>query len=385
MWKSIQNSELNNIDLAIETFTKITEDFVSSHISEKSEDWNVNYDIIKKYLQYLVGMFSLFMDGARKSELEIIQLKITKLIQNILLILIKNGSISEIKILLNFLKETGDKSIGKYPVVFIEVIEYYQSLADNGFEDIEGKNKEWIEEIFRHIGWLGERLLTKTDIEQKPLMRDEQYSNEYDALINVLFSYGYKYNNKYPDKYPLIYFDAISVVFNQLVRIYKEKKDSDIKNRLFDCVYAYSSFAVEAIDVGNTDGASLASMDLRTSYQQLMENGIIDVAKDTIQLIVQVAIKAIDGRSILKKSTTFGEAIEYSLKKTITSSPFTEKIKEEMFERYLKGSGKRIETGSRENVLDYIKELGREMETNFGFMFDWRTGEMYAENDPRRH
>lgn len=33
---------------------------------------------------------------------------------------------------------------------------------------------------------------------------------------------------------------------------------------------------------------------------------------------------------------------------------------------------------------DYIKTLDKRMKTNFGFMFDWETGELYPKDDPRR-
>jgi hypothetical protein len=33
---------------------------------------------------------------------------------------------------------------------------------------------------------------------------------------------------------------------------------------------------------------------------------------------------------------------------------------------------------------EFIVEMGKRLETNFGYMFDWETGETYPQDDPRR-
>lgn len=32
----------------------------------------------------------------------------------------------------------------------------------------------------------------------------------------------------------------------------------------------------------------------------------------------------------------------------------------------------------------FMVEMGKRLQTNFGFIFDWSTGELYPEDDPRR-
>jgi hypothetical protein len=380
MWRSIKSSDLNNIDLAGEAIIKITKDFIFKHSDcEKNNEWSITSRIIAKYLQHIVTMFSLFLDNGRNSGLEVIQLKIIKPIYEILLILLKRGNFSEIKILLSFLKKTADKSIGKYPIVFTEIMEYYQSLGNITFKmSADKKYNDLLEEIFRHLGWLGERLLAQTDIEEKPLMYDEQYSSEYDVLINILLSYSYEYNNNYPNKYPLMYFDAIWVVFEKLVKIYKKTNNVGVKNRLFDCVYTYSSFAIDAIDASNNNGATLASMDLKKSYEYLTNEEVDNVAKDALELMVEVAVKAVSNRDNLKETSFIGWSIEDELKKEIVLSEFPSTVKNAIREVYIKTNEK------HDIVFEFIKQLAFKMNTNFGFMFDYRTGEMYPDDDPRR-
>lgn len=119
-------------------------------------------------------------------------------------------------------------------------------------------------------------------------MLDIYYLTEYDNLLNALFSYSHEYNNQYPTACPKIYFDAIDVIFRQLVSVCEKFKNTDVENNIFDCMYIYSSFAKEAIENGNSNGATLATIYLKERYEYLHKGVFKESAEKAIKLLVDI-------------------------------------------------------------------------------------------------
>lgn len=258
--------------------------------------------------------------------------------------------------------------------LFRDILQGYQEVGDLALKrdkEAPKERNEVREECFRHLGWLAERLLTKKGLEERPIMYDTDYYDEYGTLHNTLFHFSHKYNYDYPDLYPLIFFDAIHVLFNKMLDVYtqnaapeKASIRGEAKVRLFDCAYVYASFAQKAIAAGNADGVALAAVNLKQIHRSALEAGAEDAAQDSIQLIVRLAIECaanpekVAGSEILR--------LPQGLEDIILNSTFTAEIRSEVFESYLPG---KIE-GDYKKKWAYIKELGTKMGTNFGLNFD---------------
>jgi hypothetical protein len=222
---------------------------------------------------------------------------------------------------------------------------------------------------------VGERLISRYGIEEKPLMRNYQYSSEYEQLFEALISFRSEYKEKYPNSYPLIYFDFVDVIFRQLVSVTKKNQDQRLEENIFDCFYVYASFAFAAIPKGNSRGAALATTRLRSSYDLLIENGLEESAKEVISLLIRIGGIAAKYKDKLQKVEFIkgGFIDQYVIEIAITS-PFRDKIISTIWEAYI----------DQDVNWDFVVTIGKLMGTNFGFMFDWTTGELYPEDDPRR-
>jgi len=371
---------INNVDLA--TINEIqsvlickSTDFIGNYKdAEDSEEWSPYSGIIQKYLRYLTELLRTHLDMCDRQKLDSIKLKILETSEEIVNQVISANS-TQINIILTFWKEIADNAIGESREIFNKVIQLYRSLADYAFENgIEG-NESWLDEIFRHLGWLGERLISRQGIEEKPLMLDHYYSNEYDQLFEALLSFRSKYNDKYPTSYPLIYFDAIDVVLLQLTPALKKTQGQGLEQNIFDCLYTFSSFAEAAIPEGNSRGAALATSRLKDGYDRLVNEGLEKSAKEAIGLLAKIGGIAAHHRNKLEKVDFLSDkSIDQYIMDILETSQLRDAIISEVKEAYIHS----------DLDWDFVVEMGKRMQTNFGFMFDWRTGELYPDNDPRR-
>jgi len=243
--------------------------------------------------------------------------------------------------------------------------------------------RKCLDEVFRHLAWLAERLLQKKGVEPKPLIYDTTYQNEYDAIFNCLQEFGYKYGSNLPQSYPLIYFDAIYVLFNSLVGLYSSGdvpkiERANVKNHMFSCTFIYFTFASAAIKEGNSNGVALAAVNLEQAYTRTVELGAEEIAKDIIGEITRLAVLTGANPDKLKGGTFLNGSVPEYLEKVLINSPYRSNIENEVSESYIS-----IEA-EHGNKWEYIKKLGVKMGTNFRFMFDEITGEDYSSEDPRR-
>lgn len=276
-------------------------------------------------------------------------------------------------------------------MLFRAIIKSYQDIGDLLFnkENAETRSRnEPLDTIFRHLGWIAERLLSQKGIEEKPLMHDDDYEDEFGIIYNTLFHFDHKYSYDEPNLYPLIFFDAIHCLFDGLLEVYQQSKDEklatlnkrgDIKDWLFSCAYVYSSFATKAIAVSNGDGFALAGTRLRQMYRTAETAGEEDLAHNILELIVRFAIQGATNPDKLVGDSHGSSTVVQDSEDIILSSRYSDTVRSAVFENCLK-----IDEGEHNTKYNYIKSLGVKMHTNFGLMFDPTTGEDYASDDPRR-
>ncbi|HUV81269.1 MAG TPA: hypothetical protein VMW21_01985 [Patescibacteria group bacterium] len=378
--KAIGSVDLRAIDEAFSVLVDVSSRFIEAYpITKKDEAWSPDSGVIEKYLKNITENLYIYVDMCDRQKLETVKIKILDASKEIADKIIIRNYQWEIKVIFDFWKKIGDSAITKSPIIFNKVIQLYRDVGDYAFKNGIDANEKWLEDVFRGLGWLGERLLTKQGIEEKPIIYDDSYFNEYDQLLNAIFSFEYEYNYKYPGSYPLIYFDVIHVIFLQLITSYKKTKIYDVKNHIFSCIYIYSSFAKVAIEKENSNGAALAAMNLKDSYDELIKNGLEESAKEALKLLIDVGGEAAGHKDNLKKVEFIPKLLDEYIIDIVESSSFREDISGEINEIYIRAGG------NHDRVLIFIKALGKRMRTNFGFMFDWETGETYAKDDPRRY
>jgi len=275
--------------------------------------------------------------------------------------------------LFTFWKKIADDSINNNKKLFKIIIYFYKDCCERLFENYD-ENERFVENIFRDVGWIGERLLTKKDFEVKPLMMDLDYYNEYDELLELLISFEDKYK-EHSSSYPLIYFDAIDVTYLRLIEIFvKNTENFDIKDNLFSLSYVYFSFGLEAMKTGNSRGAGLAAIRLYNNFKKLKDKNLNNEAKDIIKLLINFGAYSFDYQESLESVDFLGETIaEFLINKISIEDDFITEISSELKEIIIKS----YDFKNKKSAWDFIKNLGKKMSTNFNFRFDFNTGEDY--------
>jgi len=375
MLKAINSVDLATIEEIQSLLLRISTNFIRHYKDDADKtEWSPDSGIIQKYLEYLRELFRMHLSMCDRQKLDPVKVRCLETTEKTArqVIAANAGAIEKI---LTFWKEIADDAIGESRIIFNKVIQLYQGLADYAFEKGIEDNKDWLDEIFRDLGWLGERLISQQGIEEKPIMCNYDYFNEYDQLFEALSSFGYDYSHKYPTAYPLIYFDAVSVVFLQLVPAFKKYQNTRLKENIFSLMYIYASFAEAAIPNGNSIGAALATSRLKESYNDLVSQGLEESAKEAIKLLVRIGGLAARHKDKLEKVDFLGnQTIDKFIIDILVKSPFQDKVTSEVGEAYM----------HFDLDWDFVVEMGKLLRTNFGFMFDWRTGELYPKDDPRR-
>jgi hypothetical protein len=373
MLKAINQLDLGTINEIQAVLSHVSISFIQSCKYDKDiKGWSPYLGMINNYLKYLTSMLRLHLEICDRQNLDSAKIKILETSEKVAEHVAKSSE-GEISVILDFWKEVADDAIGKSPDVFIKITQQYGNLADDVFNTGDVDDNYLLNEIFRQLGWLAERLIGREGIEERPLMHDS-YTTAFSALFEVILSCKYKYINKYPDSYPLIYFDAVYVLFRQLVLAFIKKSGASLKEHIFDCLYVYSSFAEVAIIKGNSNGAALATMRLQECYDKLVEENLEECAKEAIGLLVRIGGIAASHKDKLEKVEFMSKPIDEKIMDIAVNSPFRDAVEAAVWESHI----------HLNSDWDFIVELGRRMKTNFGFMFDWKTGKSYPDDDPRR-
>lgn len=354
-------------------------------LSNADSSFPINY-----LARYTGESLSTFLEMCRRHDMWSLSPQFIRASREIALLFLSVTDATPVKEILKSWKDQADTAIRDSDrPLFREIIQSFKEVADKAFgkEDKSFKgNSDVLDESFRCLGWLAERLLAQRGLQARPVMHDSDYEDEFGVLFNAIFHFQYKFNNNKADAYPLIYFDAVHVLFDSLLEIYKQPADEvrhganikgEIKDHLFSCAHVYSSFAADAIKAGNGDGAALAAINLRQVYESALSAGAEGVARDCLDLIVTLAIRVATNIDTVKMGHLDNPL--GNLEKTILASSYVGTVESAVNESYRK-----FDEGPHDKKWEYIKSLGVKMGTNFGFMFDSRTGQDYAKDDPRR-
>ncbi|MFA6198247.1 MAG: hypothetical protein WC734_03800 [Patescibacteria group bacterium] len=348
----------------------------------KNDSWDPDSNLCGYYQAFFVQSLELLVELAVNNHSKNAASIIYEASQRIAELFVENKHYNDLAELLVFWKNLADSCIESHNPLFVNIMYGYRKIGEMLFTD---HSENDLDGVFRDLGWLGERLIPSYDFTNQPIMPNYDYTSFFGAYYNTLLSFDSAYRNNKPDWYPLVYFDAISVVAKPLIQKKKElsKREgisADLSHWLYDLAWVYSSFAESAIPIGNSRGASLAVMRLHELYKEYELAGLDKLAGDTIQLMVSVGALAAAHSDKQKVVEFMGEGIPDWIKNKLSQSKYREAIQREVKEVYIKLST----GGDRDKVWEYITDLGKWLQTNFGFMFDWQNGKTYSADDPRR-
>ena len=386
MIQFIRRTDLSSLSEACNRLLSVSNIFINNVPNKKADKWSPEDVLLRNFTHYLIEMLSTLLEIAEKEGLESAK--------NIVLIvgyeysstMLQKRNYSEIEIILEFLQSIADASIGKSSIVFQNIMRHFQTTAEGIFDSLKNKpgNEEQdgrlriLDTIFRSIGWLGERLLTKLPIEDTPIMMNYDYSTNYGSLLNCLVSLGDRYDHDHPNLYPLIYFDAIYVVIKKLIKINKVEDLRRLEENIYDFAFAFRSYAESAIRVGNINGAYLAAMRIKETYEIVKEASMDKLAENVIKLMVRIGFMAASIKDKLSTVSSMVKPLEQFAADALVESGVS--IKDEVLDNYLDINSHLDHDAS----WNFLVNLGMRLRTNFGFTFDPSTGKMYPDDDTRR-
>ena len=378
---SIKKSDLSLLEEACHLIEETTERFLLG-LPKFSEEWTAEKPLSSNYIKHLIEIFDTFIEIAEKEGLESAKRSVLRTSYVITGKLFEINLFDEVDKLCEWWQKIADDSIGRSSILFQDIIKYYSDVGARFFKLVKKtsrkeQNQRLLENIFVYIGWLGERLLIKLPFEESPLFSNHSYSTEYDDYYNCLMSFGDLYESDAPQLYPLIYFDALVVVAEKLIKVHKTNPNLRLNENIFSIAYAFASFAEKAIQVKNADGASLAVLRIRQIYEALKIDGFDKDANDVIKLLVRLGMYAAMNKNNLPKAGFMSESLDQWVINELSKSG--ENIDSEVMESYIKTM-----EGDHDLRWGFITALGMRMGSNFDLMFDEVTGKTYAQDDPRR-
>jgi len=381
--RSLIKSDIVTFKKILECYCDISQNFVLEYSTEQNAgSWSPDQELLPNFIEHILNHMQSLQEIIHKEDLYSAEKEIIILLRRIALGIIGEKKLYLSTQIIKFIKQTANKSIGLSPEVFKECVNVISDIGEKLVElDENGSVNDVSDEVFRSLGWVGERLIETVPIEKKPMMSDFDYETELDVLINRLLGFGLSFRNKYPNTYPLIYFDALDVIRLQIID--KMGYDDEIKNIVYSLTYELFSFGEAAIFAKNRKGVDLSVSRIVRAYREFSERNLDEYAKDTIADLVRIGALIACYQDTLEGDGFLEKDLESYIIQEIANSPWVDKIAYELHEATVKVSPGKIKDG-KDLVWKYIVKLGKAMNTNFNFMFDWSTGELYSPNDPRR-
>lgn len=369
--RSIRNRDMSLLEKALKSLSGVIEKDIYVQNEPKSK-WNVNSYLFTNLVDYILKWVSFLIEECKKEGTSRLSSSIYNFTNEIARLAVKKEELQGSRKVISFWKLEADKVLASDTRITTQLIKLHSDLGKELFSDERDSSKsEILDEVFRSLGWLAERLLEKSGIETKPLMYDLDYETSYDAILEAILTFESDYS-KHPNAYPLIYFDAVSVMSLGLITEAIKNKDQSARRKIyeniFDCVFIYSNFALVAIKAGNGNGATLATMRLIEAFKDLKEKNNEDIldklARDVIGLMIEVAFTAAGQPSENMSSEFMREGIENRLFDVLseTSPEYDRLFDEQIMEHYIRADRPR----NYDAVKSFIKRLGDVRGSNFG-------------------
>lgn len=352
--QTINSPDLRSIEEIFKAFSDLLARIVDSCPDKIDEEiWDPNHDIPGKMINHIMYLYKIYFDMSDRLGLETFKHAILKSSKEILFSVIDRGNNYEIITVLKFWKDCADQSIGSSPEIFKEIILNYELAAKSAFVNESKVKSAWLDELFRSVGWLGERLLNKEELEVKPIMHDDEYYREYDALLNSLSEFRWEFE-KFPNTYPLVYFDAVYVVLRAISAVYQRLEYRELSEDIWYCLKIFSSFSKTAAINGNHNGASLGAVKLINSLDLFIERNMLRTAREAAKLMVAVGVTVAGSRDKLIERSFLTEPLEAYLLNKLRKLPPGVDIQSELIEQRIQAFGTKLNSDYIDQFIDEL-------------------------------
>ena len=353
--QAVRRDDLQASQLSFKALEKVVIDVAKSKYDK------ILYELVKYYSTIIGNCIEL----AGAHGLQSVLLEAVDSTDRIATALVDKKRVSELNPLIDLWQDVGDEYMGKHPAVFKRVMSAMRSAGEGVINETSvkaEKMKDTADNIDRCLGWLGERMLSKSKPEEKMLM-NMMYETEFSALMNAVFGVGYAFERSRPDMYPLIHYDCLYVIANRLAPYSIDAEhDTDNRNTLFSLMYEVQTFGERAIDAGNVPGASLSIMRLREHYDIAKRNNLEEQMKHCLEAMLDLGAYAA-GRKF-KGASTFlrTQSIPDEAIRLISENIGSVDLSSEAMEVIIKHPT----DADHDDITDYLIKLGNALGTTFG-------------------
>ena len=278
--------------------------------------------------------------------------------------------------LISFFKKLGKEFIDDNRIS--ELNEIFDLFGELSEKSIQQKNEESLHEICCSIGWLGESLIMK-GISMEPLMPNEDVPGQIDSLIYSIIKISDSLIKEKLETFSLTYYDTIEAITMKFID--KSNQKQMFEESITAIVYCIAKCGKEAAKLGNSAILSNSVFWLKKIYYKTRDvNDFKKLPKHIVHWLAKIgAIAARYNKP--SEGLTGGEKDQVDIvireMRDITDRDNLNYAIQEFYHREFDGRDDK-------SVWTFITRLGKECHSNFGFNFDWNTGETYAQDDPRR-
>ena len=365
--RAIYKYDLLILDDAKNILASITDSFVSKYNSKIDiTQWDPCAFLVQHFLEYIIEMLQCYIDMFDSLSLDYGVIKILDISQELLTRCIPyNTDANEIKYLLNFWKTNAYKYMVGHPKIFNHVCMFYDDLSKTVFYGKIKTKDNILDEVYRHIGVLGEKLLNEKKIEKRPLTYDNLLFSEYDHIANFLTKNCNYYVEQADNSYPLVYFDTVFVIFTKYIE--NNIRMDVTEEHICKYIEIFSSFSEEAIKQRNANGGALAIYRLVECYQFLIKKDYVNSAKLVVSKLIKLYALAFVSKENIKYVSFLTMTLDQYLVNFITNCPYIDTISLTLQDILLRPGADNAE------LWEAVKSLGKKMQSNFGLRFDFDT------------
>lgn len=376
----IQRLDFASLSEALRWLDSISKEFIAELPSPVNDEWDPETLLAQAYTENFINICDVLLDIAKVKNLSSAEVPIYDVSYNLATHLYEKNFYFAVSPLLNFWCRNAADAIEVNPKTFIQLTFFCNDLANRilNLDQINGTEKDHLDEIHRSIGWLGEKVLASTTLKPQPIIGNLQPFNEFDSLVAYLTDVGNIYTHKHPTAYPLIYFDAIETIISKLVAQFLSTKESYLREQIEILFLVYSFFNQAAIKIGNSRGAYLSSLRIFTHYQLFRSKGLDKEANDALEALVRAGVLVAGYKHKFIGGSPVGDLESWISDRLVELDT---NLSNAVMEAYIKV----IDEGTdHKNKWSFITTLGKRVGSNFGLMFDPKSGETYPDGDPKR-
>jgi hypothetical protein len=294
------------------------------------------------------------------------------------------GRWSAIMEMISLMKSLGKEIVDRGEIEALHPV--FDSLGELGEQSIWQREQESFEEICRSIGWLGEHLIMR-GIPIEPLTPNYDATGVIESIENCLQKIKGMLIKERFCVLSQIYYEAIEKITQKLID--KGREEQTFENALVTITRCIAECGEEAAKIGDSRVVSDSIYWLKNIYYYTERvKWFKEIQQDIFDWMAETgALCACHNKPIEDPR----EASILFFKPTSAKQDLIEVVIQEMGsindEQRMKNAMRNIYgkyPDYHEAVWEFITRMGKVCKSNFGFNFDWDTGERYAPDDPRR-